>query len=170
MIAGVGLGSNLGDRASMLSRAVRSLAAVPGVRVAAVSLVYETPAVGPSQPDYLNAAVRVETSMEPESLMRVLLEVEASLGRVRGERWGPRTIDLDVLALWDDDVGQPMAHDTELLRAPHPFLEARAFALAPLLEVLPEVRASLAPVLEALGGPPALASPQPSIVLPLQRG
>lgn len=138
----VGLGANLGDREEALASAIERLSAY--VHVRAVSSVYETKAIGPPQPHFLNAAVRVETDLAPEALLDVLLSVERSLGRIRAERWGPRTIDLDLL------FGEPVA--TERLVVPHPHLCERTFALAPLLEVydMPSLRASLA----ALGGAP----------------
>ncbi len=104
------------------------------VHVVARSRVYETAPVGPAQPDFLNAAVLVEGDLPPEGLLDELLAVEASLGRVRAERWGPRVIDLDVL--WIDGL----AVDGPRLVVPHPHLRERAFALAPMLELVPDAR------------------------------
>jgi 2-amino-4-hydroxy-6-hydroxymethyldihydropteridine diphosphokinase len=100
--------------------------------VVAVSRVYETAPVGPTQPDFLNAAALTTTELAPEKLLDELLAIESSLGRVRRERWGPRVIDLDVL--WIEGV----AVETPRLVVPHPHLLERAFALAPLLELVPE--------------------------------
>ncbi len=97
----------------------------------ATSALYETLPVGPPQPDYLNAAVRLTTDLAPEPLLDALLGVERSLGRVRRERWGPRLIDLDVL--WADAVTRRGPR----LVLPHPRLAERAFALVPLVEVAP---------------------------------
>lgn len=98
------------------------------------SRVYETAPVGPAQPDFLNAAVLVETELAPEGLLDALLAIEARLGRVRRERWGPRVIDLDVL--WIDGI----VVDGPRLVVPHPHLRERAFALAPMLELVPDAR------------------------------
>ncbi len=128
----VGLGANLGDRLASLRAAVAKIAELGTIR--ARSRVYETDAVGPPQPRYLNAAVALESKLTPEDLMRALLAIESSMGRVRAEKNGPRTIDLDLL--WIE--GTTLA--TELVTVPHPRLEQRAFALAPLLDVAPAAR------------------------------
>jgi 2-amino-4-hydroxy-6-hydroxymethyldihydropteridine diphosphokinase len=106
-----------------------------GIEVQGVSTVYETEPVGPPQPRYLNAALRLRTTLSPPELLRVLLRTERRLGRHRvpGERWGPRSIDLDLL--WD----QRGAYESAELCVPHPELENRDFALAPLLDVAPEL-------------------------------
>lgn len=132
MDAFLGLGSNLGDRAGNLRRAIELLNAEPGIEVVASSSVWETdPVGGPSQPDYLNAVVRARTDLAPHDLLRACLRAEAALGRVRNVRWGPRTIDIDVLlvdALEIDDAD---------LTVPHPRMTERAFVLLPLLELDP---------------------------------
>jgi 2-amino-4-hydroxy-6-hydroxymethyldihydropteridine diphosphokinase len=129
----VGLGANLGDREATLRVAVAAIARVATVE--RTSRVYETaPVAGPLQPDYLNAAILVTYGGGPEALLDALLAIEASLGRVRSERNGPRVIDLDVL--WIE--GLLLA--TEKLEVPHPRLAERAFALVPMLEVVPEAR------------------------------
>lgn len=138
----VGLGSNLGDRAASLAAAVDALASASGVRVLAVSPHYETeplllPGADP-QEAYLNAAVRIETMLSPESLLDVCLAIESRLGRVRRERWGPRTIDLDLL-FGVDPNGAPIRWETERLVLPHPGLSVREFAWRPLLDVAPEL-------------------------------
>ncbi|HSQ65837.1 MAG TPA: 2-amino-4-hydroxy-6-hydroxymethyldihydropteridine diphosphokinase [Polyangiaceae bacterium] len=130
--AAIGLGANLGDRHASLRAATRSLAGLGAV--VATSRVYETAPVGPPQPDYLNAVVLLETERSPEELLDGLLAIERSMGRVRAEKWGPRVIDLDLL--WMDGV----VVVTERLTVPHPHLRARAFALAPMLEVVPDAR------------------------------
>ena len=133
MIFVVGLGSNLGDREATLLRAERILAARQDIDVIARSALYATAPVGPPQPDYLNAALRLETELSPRELLDVLLEIERLLGRVRAERWGPRTLDLDILFWTGGEVDEPG------LRVPHPRLAERAFAVAPLLDVAPEL-------------------------------
>ncbi|MFW5921591.1 MAG: 2-amino-4-hydroxy-6-hydroxymethyldihydropteridine diphosphokinase [Polyangiales bacterium] len=144
----VGLGSNLGSREQLLRAALALLDDAGDVRVEAVSSVRETAPVGPPQPHFLNAAARVETRCDPGALLSHLLEVERRLGRIRRRRWGPRTIDLDLL--WMD--APPV--DRDELTVPHPRLTERQFALAPLLEVAPELRGRYGDALERLGGMP----------------
>ena len=128
----VGFGANLGDRLATLRAALRELAAV--ARVERTSHVYATAPLGPPQSEYLNAAALVEWEGSAEGLLDALLAIEAKLGRVRRERFGPRAVDLDVL--WIE--GQ--AEEGERLVVPHPRLKERAFALVPLLEVAPYAR------------------------------
>jgi 2-amino-4-hydroxy-6-hydroxymethyldihydropteridine diphosphokinase len=128
------LGSNLGDRASHLQSAVDELDAMPGVRVVAVSRVYETaPVGGPAQGDYLNAVVAVETELDPYGLLAAAQACEQHAGRERRERWGPRTLDVDVL-LYDE-----VQTDDPALTIPHPRMWERGFVLAPLRDVAPEL-------------------------------
>jgi 2-amino-4-hydroxy-6-hydroxymethyldihydropteridine diphosphokinase len=162
----IGLGANLGERLATLQSALEALARTPGVEVRAVSRVYETDPVGPPQPRYLNAAARVETTLEAEALLDALLAVEAAHGRVRGARWGPRTLDLDILILCDPEGMTLLEVDTPRLSVPHPHLLERAFALGPLLEVLPELEGRWGGTLRALGGPPPVAHGSQSIVVP----
>jgi 2-amino-4-hydroxy-6-hydroxymethyldihydropteridine diphosphokinase len=143
----IGLGSNLGDCRGALTRACDGIARLHGTRITARSYVYLTPPMGPPQPDYLNAAVRIASALEAEALLDALLTIEATMGRVRTERWGPRTIDLDIL--WS---AQPF--ESARLSVPHTGLMDRAFALAPLLDVAPELAATYAAHLKTLGGPP----------------
>ncbi|MFD1484249.1 2-amino-4-hydroxy-6-hydroxymethyldihydropteridine diphosphokinase [Lacticaseibacillus baoqingensis] len=126
----IGLGTNLGDRAKHLQQAVRALAAIPNVSVKRESLVYETqPVGGVAQDDYLNQVVQVATSLAPMALLLRLHEIEALLHRQRIVRWGPRTVDLDLL-LYDH-----VTQTTPELTLPHPELANRRFVLVPLLEV-----------------------------------
>lgn len=126
----IGLGTNLGDRAMHLQQAVRALAAIPNVSVKRESLVYETqPVGGVAQDDYLNQVVQVATSLAPMALLLRLHEIEALLHRQRIVRWGPRTVDLDLL-LYDH-----VTQTTPELTLPHPELANRRFVLVPLLEV-----------------------------------
>ena len=129
----VGLGANLGDREGALRAAVAALDATEGVQVVAVSAFRETDPVGYlDQPRFLNAAVAVDTTLRPRELLDALLETERSLGRTReGPRFGPRTIDLDLLLYGDESVDEPG------LTVPHPRLHERAFALEPLIELDP---------------------------------
>jgi 2-amino-4-hydroxy-6-hydroxymethyldihydropteridine diphosphokinase len=126
------LGSNLGDRQWLLAEAVRRLAADPAIAIVRGSSVYETSPVGvTTQPKFLNLVVEIATRHEPLALLDACLGVEASLGRERRERWGPRTIDIDVLLFdsidWSDDH----------LTLPHPRLHERSFVLEPLAELAP---------------------------------
>jgi 2-amino-4-hydroxy-6-hydroxymethyldihydropteridine diphosphokinase len=129
----VGLGANLGRREETLGRAVELLRAEDGIDVVAVSSFRETEPVGVvDQPSFLNAAAAVETSLPPRALLDVLLRIERALGRVRdGTRWGPRTIDLDLLVYAEKVVDEPG------LQVPHPRLHERRFALEPLAELDP---------------------------------
>jgi len=143
----VGLGANLGPREVTLLRAVDLLAVEPGIEVLAVSQLRETDPIGDTdQPEFLNGAVSVETTLAPRELLDALLRVERELGRVRdGTQWGPRTIDLDLLVYGDEIVDEPG------LRVPHPRLHERRFALEPLVELEPELTIpGLGPVSELL--------------------
>ena len=128
----IGLGANLGDRLGSLRAACESIAKLGTIR--ARSRVFETEPVGPPQPLFLNAAVALETKLSPAELMTSLLDIERAMGRVRAEKEGPRTIDLDLL--WVEGVTLATEHVT----VPHPRLKDRAFALAPLLDVAPAAR------------------------------
>jgi 2-amino-4-hydroxy-6-hydroxymethyldihydropteridine diphosphokinase len=131
----VGLGANLGPKEVTLLRAVDLIAAEDGIEVLELSELRETAPVGVvDQPEFLNGALALETSLAPRELLDVLLRVEQELGRVRGERWGPRTIDLDLLVYGDETVDEPG------LRVPHPRLHERRFALEPLADLEPELQ------------------------------
>ncbi len=129
----VGLGANLGDRAAMLRAALEQLASEPGIELVAVSAFRETEPVGiTDQPRFLNAAASVDTELSPRGLLDRLLAIEGRLGRTRtGPRFGPRTIDLDLLLYGDEAV------DEAGLTVPHPRLHERLFALEPLAELEP---------------------------------
>jgi 2-amino-4-hydroxy-6-hydroxymethyldihydropteridine diphosphokinase len=133
--AHVALGSNLGDRMATLDAAVRALDADHKTHVMAVSRVYETaPVGGPEQGPYLNAVAVLETDRDPYELLDLLLLTEERLGRVRGQRWGPRTADLDLI-LYD---GPPVSSPE--LTVPHPRARERAFVLVPLVDADPYAR------------------------------
>jgi len=146
----VGLGTNLGAREAAVLAARDLLDARPEIDVIETSPLYETQPLGPPQGDYLNAALRLETSLAPEALLEVLLRTERRLGRRRSadQRWGPRSIDLDLL--WDERGW----HESRALRVPHPELARRSFALAPLLDVAPELAEVYGEALAELGGAP----------------
>lgn len=135
VLACVGLGANLGDACATVCAALQLLARLPGTRLLAGSRLYSTPAWGnEAQPPFINAAAALETTLAPLELLDHLLAIEQQFGRVRlpEERWGPRTLDLDLLLYGDSVVHVPR------LRVPHPHLHARAFALLPLADVAPE--------------------------------
>lgn len=127
------LGSNLGDRAATLDTALRALEASGDIQILRRSSLYETAPVGKTdQPEFYNLVVEIETALSPEALLDRCQEVERALGRLRTERWGPRTVDLDVL-LYDR-----IRVTTERLVVPHPEMLRRRFVLEPLLEIAPD--------------------------------
>jgi 2-amino-4-hydroxy-6-hydroxymethyldihydropteridine diphosphokinase len=156
----LGLGSNLGDRLENLRTAVRLLGE-SGVRVIRSSRVFATdPVGGPEQPEYLNAVIEVDAGGSARDLLEAGLRVEDRMGRERGERWGPRVIDLDVLTFGNEEIDEPD------LQVPHPRMHEREFVLIPLLELdadppLPEGRkvATLRLGSMALGGVRPFAPP-----------
>jgi 2-amino-4-hydroxy-6-hydroxymethyldihydropteridine diphosphokinase len=128
------LGSNLGDRVAHLQLAVDELAHAPGIQVIDVSRVYETaPVGGPPQDAFLNAVVAIETNLDPHELLHRCQMIEERAERVRVERWGPRTLDVDVLLVDDDRI------ETADLTLPHPRMWERGFVLAPLRDVAPDL-------------------------------
>jgi len=154
MRAYVAVGTNLGDRFANLARAARLLREAPGVAVLRASRVYDTEPVGPPQPRYLNAVLELETSRPPGSLHVALVRVEAESGRRRLSevRWGPRTLDLDLLLYGDRTLRTPR------LTVPHPRLASRRFVLAPLADLVPglPVPGTSATVSELLARAPPL--------------
>jgi dihydroneopterin aldolase/2-amino-4-hydroxy-6-hydroxymethyldihydropteridine diphosphokinase len=142
------LGSNLGDRRQTLQQAVDQLAATPGVRVTAVSPVYETdPVGGPEQPDYLNAVVLAQASLPAADLLRRVHAIETAARRTRAVRWGPRTLDVDIIAYGDELSADPV------LTLPHPRARERAFVLAPWRDADPDAELpGYGPVGELLAG------------------
>lgn len=133
----ISLGSNLGNRLETLQGAIDALEDTPGLRVKAVSPVYETEPWGVdpgSQPSYFNAVVMVRTTLPPASLLERGQAIEEAFDRVREERWGPRTIDVDIVAYAD------VVSDDPVLTLPHPRAHQRAFVLAPWLDVEPQAQ------------------------------
>lgn len=131
-LCAIALGSNLGDSRAILTSALKTLAQTPGMKLKARSSWYQTKAIGPPQPDYINGCALLEVEMSPQELLEALLSVENKFGRVRRDRWGPRTLDLDLL-LYEDTV-----LDTPHLQLPHPRMRERAFVLIPLAEIAPD--------------------------------
>lgn len=131
----VGFGSNQGDSIDLLRRALTDLSRLPHSAVTAVSSLYRSKPMGPvAQPDFVNAVVALETTLAPLELLRALQDIEAAHGRVRTDlRWGPRTLDLDIL-VYDDVVMQ-----SDELVVPHPGIADRSFVLIPLLEIAPDL-------------------------------
>jgi len=128
----VGLGSNLGERESMIRLALEDLSRLPETQLVRASSLYDTEPVGEvDQPNFLNAVAQLETGLSARQLMWNLRLIEKRLGRVRTRRWGPRTMDLDLLFYGDEVIEDPD------LRVPHPELSARSFVLVPLLELDP---------------------------------
>jgi 2-amino-4-hydroxy-6-hydroxymethyldihydropteridine diphosphokinase len=131
----IGAGANLGDRAASLRAATRRLAREPAITAVEASSLYETEPLGVvEQPLFLNLVVGVETTLTPEQLLETAMRIEREFGRVRAERWGPRTLDLDVLAF----EGEERASAS--LQLPHPRMLRRRFVVAPLLELLERPR------------------------------
>ncbi|HEX4869650.1 MAG TPA: 2-amino-4-hydroxy-6-hydroxymethyldihydropteridine diphosphokinase [Moraxellaceae bacterium] len=128
----IGLGGNLGAAEATLQSAVTALRALPGTRLTALSSLYRSAPVGPAgQPDYLNAVALIETELAPHDLLAALQAIERAHGRERQLRWGPRTLDLDLLLLGRDRIA------TADLVVPHPELGNRNFVVVPLLEIAP---------------------------------
>ncbi len=148
----IALGSNLGNRLETLQGAVDALADTPGLRIKAVSAVYETQALGgpEEQPNYYNAVVVLRTTLPPHSLLERGNAVEDAFGRIRTVRWGPRTLDVDILSY------EGVTSDDPELLLPHPRSQERAFVLAPWLDADPTAElpglGSVAVLLEGLGG------------------
>lgn len=131
----IAIGSNLASPLEQVNAAIRALADIPDSRVVSVSSLYRTPPLGPQdQPDYLNAAVALETSLAPEALLDHTQRIELQQGRVRkAERWGPRTLDLDIMLFGDAII------NSERLTVPHYDIKNRGFMLWPLFEIAPQL-------------------------------
>lgn len=128
----IGLGSNIGDRRGALESALARLQGQAAIEITAVSSAWETSPVGPvAQADFLNAAAELRTSLEPRGLLEALLAAESDHGRQRRRRWGPRSLDLDLLLVGGRRLEEPG------LTIPHPRLASRRFVLVPLLEIAP---------------------------------
>ncbi|WP_410985508.1 2-amino-4-hydroxy-6-hydroxymethyldihydropteridine diphosphokinase [Bacillus cereus] len=137
-IAYVALGSNIGDRYAYLSQAIEMLNKNPHIRVEDVSSVYETDPVGyTDQNRFLNLVIKVSTNLLPQELLKVTQKVENGLGRKREIRWGPRTVDLDILLYNQENI------EAENLIVPHPRMFERAFVIVPLLEINQDIKQNI---------------------------
>ncbi|MGN6301548.1 MAG: 2-amino-4-hydroxy-6-hydroxymethyldihydropteridine diphosphokinase [Angustibacter sp.] len=170
----VALGANLGDREAALRGALDALDGTEGVAVDAVSPVAATRPVGGSdQPEYLNAVALVRTRLAPDELLTVLNRVEAQFGRVRLERWGPRTLDLDLISYGDVQTATEVVSDDPHLTLPHPRAHERAFVLVPWSQVQPDALlrtpdGAVRPVRELADAAPDRAGLLPADVGPLR--
>jgi 2-amino-4-hydroxy-6-hydroxymethyldihydropteridine diphosphokinase len=135
----VGVGCNLGDRLATLHAAIDELAADPSVALRGRSGIWETRPLGPGSGPFLNAAVEVVSELEPEALLERLRALEIRHGRIRRERWGDRTLDLDLLCGFADD-GRELVCDTPNLTLPHPGVGERDFVLQPLVDIDPDLQ------------------------------
>jgi 2-amino-4-hydroxy-6-hydroxymethyldihydropteridine diphosphokinase len=129
MKCAIALGSNLGDSLRILEKTLEILQEMTGITLKSASSWYKTKAVGPPQPDYINGCAILEVQYSPQQLLEILLEIEKQFGRIRRERWGARTLDLDILLFNDLIV------ETSHLQIPHPRMRERAFVLVPLAEI-----------------------------------
>lgn len=129
------LGTNIGDRAGNIADALRRISADGAIRVVARSRLYRTAPWGVTDQDwFLNACAGIETRLDPQALLRRCQDVENDMGRVRTQRWGPRIIDIDIIAIRDRQVAEPN------LTVPHPLISERAFVLVPLKDIAPDMR------------------------------
>ena len=128
----IGLGSNLANPDAQLRSAIDALAQLPGTQLAGVSSFYASDSLSPGQPRYTNAVAALDTDLAPLDLLDALQGIESDQGRERKERWGPRTLDLDILLYADLVIDEPR------LKVPHYHMHARAFVLYPLAELVPE--------------------------------
>ena len=145
--ASLGFGGNIGDVTGSFIRALRYLEEAPGVSLRRMSSIYLTPPWGKlDQPSFLNMAALVETGLSARALLALYLEIEQKMGRRRLERWGPRTLDIDILTYGDATIDEPD------LKAPHPRIAERAFVLAPLAEIAPHLRIADQEVMQLLKG------------------
>ncbi|HCS63757.1 MAG TPA: 2-amino-4-hydroxy-6-hydroxymethyldihydropteridine diphosphokinase [Cellvibrio sp.] len=133
-LAYIGLGSNLEDPLAQVKRAFAELANIPQTSLLARSSIYSSHAVGPEQPDYINAVALLDTQLAPLALLDALQAIEQAHQRVRIQHWGPRTLDLDLLLYGDQIIAE------ERLRVPHPYLTQRSFVLYPLADITPTLQ------------------------------
>ncbi len=130
----LGLGSNLGDKLGFITKAINSISRLKNVEITRTSSMITTKPYGKTdQPDFLNCVIELDTDLLPEELLQKCLDIETQFGRIRGEKWGPRTIDIDLLLCEDNII------NSELLALPHPELHKREFVLTSLNELCPDL-------------------------------
>ena len=134
----IALGSNMDSPHSQLDSALEALSQHPHIEITGVSSRYQTPPIGPQQPDFINAAAQLSTDLSPLALLDALQAIEQQQNRVRSIHWGPRTLDLDIL-LYNNLVGDPLVIESERLTIPHPRIGERAFVLIPLMDLNPQL-------------------------------
>ena len=134
----IALGSNMDSPHQQLDSALEALAQHPNMQLIAVSNRYQTPPIGPQQPDFINAAAQLSTDLSPLDLLDALQAIEQQQNRVRSIHWGPRTLDLDIL-FYNDLIGSSLVIESERLTIPHPRIGERAFVLVPLMDINPQL-------------------------------
>ena len=134
----IALGSNMDSPHQQLDSALEALAQHPNMQLVAVSDRYQTPPIGPQQPDFINAAAQLSTDLSPLDLLDALQAIEQQQNRVRSIHWGPRTLDLDIL-FYNDLIGSSLVIESERLTIPHPRIGERAFVLVPLMDLNPQL-------------------------------
>lgn len=145
MIAYIALGSNLNNPVKQVQNALQRISNIQKTQMIAVSRLHETAPLGPQdQPNYINQVIAVETELTAHELLRALLSIETEMGRVRDVRWGPRTIDCDILLFGDEVIA------TDALTVPHPEMTKRSFVLCPLVEIAPDLVLPTGEVVQSL--------------------
>ena len=134
----IALGSNMDSPHNQLDSALETIAQHPDMQLIGVSSRYQTPPIGPQQPDFINAAAQLSTELSPLALLDALQAIEQQQNRVRSIHWGPRTLDLDIL-LYNNALGDSLVIESERLTIPHPRISERAFVLVPLADINPQL-------------------------------
>lgn len=132
-IAYLSLGSNLNNPLEQVKMAIKEIENIPDIQLLKQSSLYKTPPIGPKQPDFINAAIKIATTLSAEDLLTKMQSIEASHHRERLIHWGPRTLDIDLILFDEENIL------TERLTVPHPFMQERAFVLVPILEIEPKL-------------------------------
>jgi 2-amino-4-hydroxy-6-hydroxymethyldihydropteridine diphosphokinase len=132
VVSAIALGSNLGDSLIILEAAIQTLIETPAIKLLAKSSWYKTKPIGPPQPDYLNGCILLQVDIVADLLLEILLKIENKFGRIRKQKWGARTLDLDILLYGNQVINTPR------LQIPHPRMCDRAFVLVPLAEIAPD--------------------------------
>ena len=133
-IAYLSLGSNLNDPISQINRAINEIKNSDNIELLITSSLYKTPPIGPAQPDFINAAVKIATTLSADDLLTTIQAIELLHHRETLIHWGPRTLDIDLILFDEDSI------NTDRLTVPHPFMQERAFVLVPLLEISPALK------------------------------